>query len=79
MASPEWIEIFEGWDTEKIRAHMTRLEGDISVYVSQGIGSKNYTKDLGELRGQLAAATRVLKARASKGNSGFGVSDFSTV
>jgi hypothetical protein len=79
MASPEWIEIFEGWDSDKIRAHMTRLEGDISVYVSQGIGSKNYTKDLGELRGQLAAATRVLKGRSTKGNGGVGVSDFSNV
>jgi len=81
VANPEWLEIFDNWDGPKIQKHITELEEQISVFTSQGVGQKNYVKDLAELRGQLSAAYRVLKNRRQPlgSNPGFGISDFSNV
>jgi len=79
MASPEWLEIFRSWAPEKLAAHMARLEGQISVFTSQAVGQKNYTKDLAELRGQLSAAVRVQNERSKPGERGFGITDFSRI
>ncbi len=77
MASPEWVEIFESYSPEELAAQITKLKDQVSVYSQQAIGNKSYTKDLAELRGQLAAAGRVQKARTLKGDHSRGVSDFS--
>lgn len=80
MASPEWLEIFRSYTPEELAAQIVDLKKQVSVFTSQQVGSKSYTKDLGELRGQLSAAIRVQKERANpRGNPGFGITDFSKV
>lgn len=75
----EWLETFRGWDGDELTDHIDNLKGQISIFSSQGVGSKNFTRDLGELRVQLSAATR---AKAEKGQinvGSSGVTDFSLV
>lgn len=80
MASPEWLEIFRSYTPEDLATMVTDLKKQIGVFTSQQVGSKSYTKDLGELRGQLSAAIRVQNERANpRGNPGFGITDFSGV
>ena len=68
MANPEWLEIFRSYEPSELEEKITELKGQISVFVSQQVGQKNYTKDLAELRGQLSAAVRVRNER--RGNRG---------
>lgn len=77
MANTEWLEIFRSWDLPKLQAHEAKLEEQISVFSSQGVGSKNYTKDLGELRGQLSALVRVKGEKSGKAAPRVIVTDFS--
>lgn len=77
MASPEWCEIFRSYTPDELAAHVTSLKQEISVYATQAVGSKSYTKDLGELRAQLSSAIRVQNERGSTGNVSVGVTDFS--
>lgn len=78
MANPEWLEIFRSFTPDELTAHVTALKEEISVYATQAIGQKSYTKDLGELRGQLASAIRVQTERAnSTTQPGFMLTDFS--
>jgi len=75
----EWLETFRSWDSDKLNDHIESLEGQITIFSSQGVGSKNFTRDLGELRTQLSAATR---AKAEKGQVNVpssGVVDYSCV
>jgi hypothetical protein len=81
VANPEWIEIFRSYTPEELSAHVQKLKGQISVFTAQQIGSKSYTKDLNELRGQLAAAVRVRNERGAStvSNPFVGVVDFSGI
>jgi hypothetical protein len=79
MASPEWLEIFRSYSPEALAAQVEELKKQVSVFTSQQVGSKSYTKDLGELRGQLSAAIRIQNERANPGQAGFGITDFSRV
>lgn len=81
MASPEWLEIFRSYTGEELAAQITELKKQVSVFSSQQVGSKSYTKDLGELRGQLSAAIRVQKERSQEPgvNQSVGVTDFSRI
>ena len=78
MANTEWLEIFRVWPPEKLASHVGKLEEQIEVFSSQQIGSKSYVKDLGELRGALSAAARVVKER-TRPNPGAGIIDFSNI
>ena len=80
MASTEWLEIFRSYTPTELAAQVTDLKKQISVFTSQTVGQKSYTKDLTELRGQLSAAIRVQNERAHpKDNPGFGITDFSGI
>lgn len=79
MANPEWLEIFRSYGVEELAGHIANLKQEISVYATQQIGSKSYTKDLAELRGQLSAAVRVQKERSTRGNPSVGIADFRRV
>lgn len=78
MANPEWLEIFRSYSGDELTTRIVELKEEVSVYASQQIGSKSYTKDLGELRGQLSAAIRIQNERRnSTTNPGVMVTDFS--
>ena len=79
MANPEWMEIFRSWEPVKLAAHVAELEKQISVFAMQNVGQKGYTKDLGELRGQLSAAVRIQTERGLPANQSVGVTDFSRI
>jgi len=85
MASPEWLEIFRGYDSESLLAELAKLRKNVSVFSSQAVGQKNYTKDLQALKDQLSSATRVAEERGlivvtrPKQGDAFGVTDFSGV
>ncbi len=78
MASPEWIEIFRSYTQDELFAHVAKLKQNISVFSQQAVGSKSFTRDLNELRSQLAAAVRVQNERSqgSRVNQSVGVTDF---
>lgn len=77
MASPEWFEIFRSYTPEELATHISSLKQEISVYAAQAVGSKSYTKDLAELRGQLSSAIRVQNERAGV-SPNTGITDFSS-
>jgi hypothetical protein len=77
MANPEWMEIFRSWEPVKLAAYVAELEKQISVFATQNVGQKGYTKDLGELRGQLSAAVQIQTERGLPPNQSVGVTDFS--
>ena len=84
MASPEWLEIFRGYTDEELRAELAKLKKNVSVFSSQAVGQKNYTKDLNALQAQLSSATRVCEERGlitttKPRQSPFGVTDFSGI
>lgn len=76
MASPEWLAIYRTYSPEKLQAKIDELEKQDSVFTSQGVGSKNYVKNLDELRGKLASAIRVQQERGNPKQPGFGITDF---
>ena len=79
MANPEWMEIFRSWDAPKLAVHVAELEKQISVFSTQNIGQKGYTKDLAELRGQLSAAVRIKNECSQSRNQSSGIVDFSRI
>ncbi|MEA3209044.1 MAG: hypothetical protein QOE70_2101 [Chthoniobacter sp.] len=85
MASPEWLEIFRGYDNPALLAELSKLRNNVSVFSSQAVGQKNYTKDLQALKDQLSSATRVCEERGlitttkPRNQPFFGVTNFSGV
>lgn len=81
MANADWIMIFRSFTTEELAAKRTELISQMSVFASQSIGSKSFSKDLRELRDQLASLTFVQKERSlpTGTNPSIGVTDFSGV
>ncbi|MES2569350.1 MAG: hypothetical protein V4710_04765 [Verrucomicrobiota bacterium] len=77
MASPEWLEIYRNYDDAKLDQEIAEIEAEKSVYTSQGVGNKNYTKDLSEIRGRLSSAYRVKSERKHPVNQSVGQVDFS--
>lgn len=75
----EWLETFKEWDADELTDHIEALKSQISIFSSQGVGSKNFTRDLGELRVQLSAATRAKKEQGQVNVTKSGVTDFSRV
>ncbi len=72
------METFRSYSTEELDTEIAELKRQKSLFSSQNIGSKSYTKDLRELRDQLQAAIRVKNER-SQGPCArsFGTTDFS--
>lgn len=79
MALADWVEIFEGQSSDKLRSLQEKLlkQGEHS-YASQGHGAKNYELAVGEFRDKLQAITRILRQRGAGGGDEYsGVADFS--
>lgn len=80
MAAPEWMEIFRSWSTPQLQAQIDTLNKQISVFSTQQVGSKSFTKDLRELRDQLSSAVRTLNERSlPPGNDRVGITDFRNI
>ena len=62
MASPEWLEIFRGYDNDELRAAHALLKKGVSPFAQQGNGAKSYAKDQ-SLSSMLSASTRVMAER----------------
>lgn len=75
----EWVETFRSWTAEELAAHIVSLKGQLSIFSSQGVGSKSFTRDLAELRTQLSAATRAMTEKNQTNVGSSGVTDFSCV
>ncbi len=78
MANPEWIEIYRSYSDEALAAEIAKLKQQDSVYTSQQVGGKGYSKDLTAVSGKLAAAIRVQKERRQPPctNPFVGITDF---
>lgn len=75
----EWLETFRAYDADELSDQIEKLKGQISIFSSQSVGSKTFTRDLGELRTQLSAATRAMSEKGQTGRTNSGVTDFSRV
>jgi hypothetical protein len=74
-----WLETYRAYSGPELDARILELKQQISIFSSQSVGSKNFTRDLAELRDQLGAATR---ARTEKGQINVpnsGTTDFSRI
>lgn len=84
--SPDWIEIYKTYTGDELAAEITSLKNAISAasgITAQGVGSKNYARDLNHLTSRLAAAVRVQNLRTSSAigprlSGHWGVPDFSS-
>lgn len=72
-----WLETYKSYDGDELQDRIDELKSQISVFSSQGIGSKTFTRDLGELRDQLAAATRAKRELGQPNVGNSGTTDFS--
>ena len=80
MASPEWLEIFRSYTADELASHVVSLKKQITVFSSQTVKDKSYTKDLGELKSQLSSAIRIqTERRQPPGSSRMTVADFSGI
>lgn len=77
MASQEWIEIYREYDGDALNKAIADLQKQESIFSSQGMGSKNFTRDLRELRDKLHAATRARRERNNANKPSSGSADFS--
>jgi hypothetical protein len=72
-----WLETYRSYSGDELNDEIDSLKRQKSIFVSQAIGSKSFTRDLAELRDQLAAAIRAKQNQSNVGNSG--ATDFSGV
>lgn len=73
MAADQWMEIYRSYTTEDLSEEIAQLQKDVKGgFSSQGAGSVQHSRDLGELRDRLQAATRVKNERAGR-NGGQGM------
>ncbi|MDR0532728.1 MAG: hypothetical protein LBH01_02115 [Verrucomicrobiales bacterium] len=80
MATADWVEIYENYDTAELQAVIERLKKQADTpYDSQTQGSASYQKNLAELRSRLQAALRILRKRSGKAPASSAVADFSKV
>jgi len=79
MAASDWAEIYRSYSPEELATEIVELKKQKSVFSSQQIGSKSYTKDLQMLQSQLQAAIRVQNGRKAPEGEFSGVVDFSGV
>lgn len=64
MAADQWMEIYRSYEGEDLDAEIAQLRKDVrGSFSSQGSGSVQASRDLGELRDRLQAATRVKAER----------------
>lgn len=59
MASQDGMEIYRDYSGDALATELNSLRGQLSIFSSQNLGSKSFTRDLQELRSRLHTATRV--------------------
>ena len=74
-----WLETYRSYSSDELNTRITELKKEISVFSSQAAGSKSFTRDLAELRDQLAAAIRAKKENGTPNVSTDGRVDYSGV
>jgi hypothetical protein len=79
MASQEWIEIYSSYGSTELDTEIANLKSEITVYSSQALGSKSFTRDLAELKDRLHAAIRAQKSLGQTNVGNSGTTDFSGV
>lgn len=79
MAAKDWSEIYDSYSVEELTEEISSLKKQKSVFVTQQVGSKSFTRDLGELRDQLQAAIRVKNLKSADPDAFSGRVDFSGV
>ena len=80
MASPEWLEIYATYSDAELVAEVAALKRQNSIFSSQTVGSKSFTRDLQELKNKLSSAIRVQTERGqSANNKNWSVTDFSRI
>ncbi len=79
MASAEWLEIYADYTADELNTEITALKKAQSIFVTQAVGSKSFTRDLQELKNKLSSAIRIRNERGSGNinNQNMGVADFS--
>ena len=84
MASQEWLATYRTYGDDELATEVAFLKKQVSnPYVAMGVGSKNHTRDMADLRSRLHAATRIQQERGTSANltprenSEWGVPDFS--
>lgn len=85
MASTDWLTIYRTYSAAELAEEVTWLKVQMrNPFNAQGVGSKNYQRDVGELRGRLQAAIRVQQERGTSASQtpmergDWGVPDFSS-
>jgi hypothetical protein len=64
MAADQWMEIYRSYESEELDVEIAQLRKDVrGSFTAQGAGSVNHSRDLGELRDRLHAASRVKSER----------------
>lgn len=76
MADGDLLLVFRSYDTGELQALRDKLKASITTLTSQTVGSKSYTRDLSQLRSQLAAVTFVLNERSMGPYEGTVLTDF---
>jgi hypothetical protein len=77
MASNEWMEIYRSYSNEELEKEITMLKEQATLYTSQAIGDKQYTKALDVVQNRLHAAIRVRNERRNINKPAWAVPDFS--
>lgn len=80
MTSQEWLEWYKNeYTADELQDEIDSLKEQLSVFSSQAVGSKSFTRDLEALKQRCNAASRA-KTEKGKTNVGTsGVTDFSCV
>lgn len=67
MAAENWMEIYRSYEGAELTTEIEQLRKDLAGgFTSQGSGSVQHSRDLGELRDRLQAATRVKNERVNR-------------
>jgi hypothetical protein len=80
MTSQEWLEWYRNeYTADELQDEVDSLKEQLSIFASQSVGSKSFTRDLEALKQRCNAASRAKleKGKINVGNSG--VTDYSRV
>lgn len=63
MSNGSWNLIYRGYSSEDLLAERDNLRSQLSIFATQSVGSKSFTRDLRELRDRLEACQFVVNER----------------
>jgi hypothetical protein len=79
MASQEWLEIYRSFEGSDLDDEIDALKKEMSIFSSQALGSKSFTRDLEVLKNRLHAAIRARKDLGQINVRSSGTTDFSCI